>query len=670
MSAQMVTPGENSNHEPQPPPVEIPKDVLGDPRDSAQPSPLEEKPSTTEEEHLSTIGAETLALASRILAIISRYKLPTRDGATQKSNTKFIHQISNQISESQPIQMCLPAFPFKSPNTGSKVLGCLPDKAEEFALAHLNGMCAAIAHIYKPGAYLMIISDGLVYNDLLGVPDKHVWAYGEALRTMAAEEGFMHIQFSRLKDLSKVKTIPDEMDEVKYVANATNFRHGLLSNYGDENFNASLKVHEDEDTCLTYRGYIKFLMTDLEDIYPIGPERSKSQFKKGIEYIAKQMLFRGDAFARAVRETFSDFIRLSIHPSSHMENKISVSLLPTDSSFTTPWHCSIAINLDGTTTTGHHAQFDADDRYELVHKNGRPSFYREKTDLLSFAQEKGGIFCDPLYPAGLLLRPASGPNALSIEDIDGPKVRALAQINSPVIMRNFSKTKDRDLFTKKSHDLGKPTGWKFGLVLEVKDQGANTRGLNNVLSAEWMPFHYDGLFKTEKHIREDGTEELVSTPPGFQFFTSVTTSPKDTGFTLFSVSTKVFQYLPSTLPLEKLRTLTWNVSTSSFDATVLRNLPLVIDHPVTGKPCLRFHEPWPQEKTAFQPTNVEIENVSEEENREVLETLTELLHDRRVCYYHAWEKGDLLVSDNVLAHHTRSDFTAGCERELWRINFD
>ncbi len=60
--------------------------------------------------------------------------------------------------------MCLPAFPFKSPNTSTKVLGRLPDKAEEFALAHLNGLCAAIGDVYPPGAKLMIISDGLVYN--------------------------------------------------------------------------------------------------------------------------------------------------------------------------------------------------------------------------------------------------------------------------------------------------------------------------------------------------------------------------------------------------------------------------------------------------------------------------------------------------------------------------
>lgn len=243
-----------------------------------------------------------------------------------------------------------------------------------------------------------------------------------------------------------------------------------------------------------------------------------------------------------------------------------------------------------------------------------------------------------------------------------------------MILRDFAKTRDRELFVKKAHDLGQPTGWKFGLVLEVKDQGNNGRGLNNVLSSEWMPFHYDGLFKTEKRTNsDDGAEQLVSTPPGFQFFTSVTTSPPDTGFTLFSTSTSLFRHLPRDLPLDYLRSLTWSVSTASFDSTVLRGLPLVVDHPVTGKPCLRFHEPWPQSRTRFTPTDIEIENLNQEgewNSEAICTVLTELLHDRRVVYYHAWQKGDLLVSDNVLAHHTRSDFNAGCDRELWRINFD
>jgi pyoverdine/dityrosine biosynthesis protein Dit1 len=127
--------------------------------------------------------------------------------------------------------------------------------------------------------------------DLLGVPDSHVWIYGETLRQLAQTKGFKHIAFSRLRDLVTL-TLPDELDEMTYVANASNFRRALLNEFSDPNWQWQ-EVKQNEDVCLTYRGYIKFLETDLENVYPQGPQRSKSKYKKGVEYIAKQMLARG-----------------------------------------------------------------------------------------------------------------------------------------------------------------------------------------------------------------------------------------------------------------------------------------------------------------------------------------------------------------------------------------
>ncbi|KAK6848812.1 pyoverdine/dityrosine biosynthesis protein [Apiospora arundinis] len=650
-------------------------------------------------------GVAYIDTPSRILAVIERYRLlqPGQPGTLPESNTKFLEHIAASISNGrQPIRMCLPAFPFKSPNTATKVLGRLPDKAEEFALAHLHGMCAAIQDIYEPGAKLTIISDGLVYNDLLGVSDRDVWAYGTALRSMSAEKGFSrHISFARLKDLVEPSKGNDDtqgspgmeregMGEIVYVCNATRLRHLFLFRFGDENLDVSGRIKEDDDTCMTYRGYIRFLATDLLNVYPTGPRRSKSQYKKGVEYIAKQMLSRGDAFARAVKQNFADQLRLSIHPST-FENKISVSLLPTDTSFTTPWHCTIGFRLDGTTTTGHRERFEADDSWELVYEDGRPSFFRERSDLYSLGGNEDTQSCvsiSPIYPAGLMVRPlavgrsASNPDGrkqkkMGLGDIDAQKLRGLSEHNSPVVLRGFAGTTDRDRFVAKAHELGEPTPWKFGLVLEVKDVGtANTGALNNVLSAEWMPWHYDGLFKTETRTNpEDGTETVVSIPPKFQMFTSITTSPKDTGFTLFASSSLVTRYLSDrTLsqlpPLEELRPLKWTVQTGGFGNLQLTHLPLFVDHPTTGRPCFRFHEPWPASRTRFQPTSVTIEEKEKEESERICAGLSTLLHDRRVAYYHAWEKGDFLVSDNVLALHTRSDFTAGCDRELWRIHFD
>lgn len=136
----------------------------------------------------------------------------------------------------------------------------------------------------------------------------------------------------------------------------------------------------------------------------------------------------------------------------------------------------------------------------------------------------------------------------------------------------------------------------------------------------------------------------------------------------------VFNNLPEQYSLDYLRTLTWGVSTSAFDATKLRGIPLIVDHPTTGVPCLRYHEPWPQSKTNFDPTHITIEDANgpleEAAQANLCDVLDGLLHDRRVVYWHSWDKGDVLVSDNVLMMHTRSDFTAGCDRELWRIHFD
>lgn len=95
--------------------------------------------------------------------------------------------------------------------------------------------------------------------------------------------------------------MPDELDEITYVANATNFRHALLARFSRVDSDVSTRIAEDEDTCMTYRGYIKFLETDLKDVYPVCETRSKSKYKKGIEYVAKQMIRRGEVSSTNAR---------------------------------------------------------------------------------------------------------------------------------------------------------------------------------------------------------------------------------------------------------------------------------------------------------------------------------------------------------------------------------
>jgi hypothetical protein len=124
------------------------------------------------EDLTATIDRAALETSSKVLDIIGRYRLTkSKDTGSQADGSflKFIALIYTHVKARNPVPLCLPAFPFKSPNSTHKTLGKLPDKGEEIALAHLNGLCNAIGDVYAPGAKLSIISDGLVYNGMSAV---------------------------------------------------------------------------------------------------------------------------------------------------------------------------------------------------------------------------------------------------------------------------------------------------------------------------------------------------------------------------------------------------------------------------------------------------------------------------------------------------------------------
>ncbi|KAF2270327.1 acetyl-CoA synthetase-like protein [Lojkania enalia] len=322
---------------------------------------------------------DIMETSNKILDIIFEYALNKFDDSKERlaaGRTKFLSVIDQFIMAETQVQMCLPAFPFKSANKVYKVFGILPDKAEELALQRLNTMCIRVGDVYAPGAKVTIISDGLVYNDLLCIPDRDTWAYGEALRAMSVQKGFDHIDFSRLRDLVNFP-LPQKLKEITYVANATNFRRFLFNKYGKEDLDIDDEIATNPDTRMTYLGYRRFLESDLQYIFTLGEGRTSNGYKRDVKYLAKQMLIRGYAFAGAVKAAFPRHLRLSIHQSVG-EHKVSMSLLNTKTGFTTPWHCSIALMADGEWISAPKGDFEKDPRLEIVYENGRPSYFREK----------------------------------------------------------------------------------------------------------------------------------------------------------------------------------------------------------------------------------------------------------------------------------------------------
>jgi len=135
--------------------------------------------------------------------------------------------------------------------------------------------------------------------DLLSISDRDTWAYGQALRAMALEKGFNCIKFSRLRDFVDFP-LPEKLEEITYVANATNFRRYIFNNFGKDNIDIDHEIATNPDTKLTYLGYRRFLESDLKHIFPLGNDRSNHSYKKDVRYLAKQMLIRGYVSKRQI----------------------------------------------------------------------------------------------------------------------------------------------------------------------------------------------------------------------------------------------------------------------------------------------------------------------------------------------------------------------------------
>ena len=132
-----------------------------------------QKTKTCECEHMQVIPSDILPstespadTAEKIVRILERYRMTSKgDGSSHwAARAPFIEMAAHSIEQQAEIRISLPAFPFKSPNKITKVLGSLPDCGEQIALQHLDAMCQAIGEVYKHGAKLYIVSDGLMYN--------------------------------------------------------------------------------------------------------------------------------------------------------------------------------------------------------------------------------------------------------------------------------------------------------------------------------------------------------------------------------------------------------------------------------------------------------------------------------------------------------------------------
>ncbi|KAJ5753659.1 Isocyanide synthase A [Penicillium nucicola] len=584
---------------------------------------------------------------SQIVSIIATYR--HRSATFPDRFSKFVptleKQIGDIVSKKETLRFILPAFPFKAPSEGSKgkKLGLLPDKAEEIALQTINGFAESIAEVYDNGASVVIVLDASENGDLLKVDHSDAFTYHRELQNLAASLDLRHLEFTSLGAL--VGIVPQETqinEKYSEYMNKTHNHvdHSISQASSAEDKNRKTTSHH-HNTALPESKHPAALKTDI--------------------------LQRGKAPTPLLESTVPYAIRMSIHESNNV-GKITIDLFPPgiNPNSITPWHGTVAILHDASLRVVDASAVDMNEFEVVKNAAGNPWLLRAKCDLFNWPGM--AVDFEPLFPCGIQVRPKEGHAPLKFEDVDMKRVRRLALSSAPLLLRGFTMEIEKEVFRKKARQFGEIQQWPFGDILEVREN--TDLNMNNVLTREAMPFHYDGVFKM---TQDEKTGEWVSTPPLFQVFRNRAALQSEGGATLFASSRNLLPLLgPDTIPLEELRTLKWKASTEVNDAFGGHDLhlPFIVPHPETGADTFRMHEPWPESKCiagSSKPTIVQVIGCPEPESDALCEKLTALLYDRRVVYHHQWKTGDFIFNDNATTHHTRTAFTEG-HREHWRVH--
>ncbi|KAJ5617559.1 hypothetical protein N7537_002673 [Penicillium hordei] len=350
-----------------------------------KPHPVPPKPEVTTDTHPDApeiCPALTRLKAEEIMNIVGCYGSHERTTAAGEwlGRSSFTPRVQAHVAVNRAIPMVLPAFPMKSNNRMDKVLGALPDLGDELALARLVNLCRDIKAVYPPGAVVVIVTDGICYNDLTGISDEEVWEYGNRLRKIAVEKGYACIQFHRIMNMLGLYT-GAQISKSDYVKLCGLSRAELHRRCGRPGFDVDKLLKSDEDYLRTYNGYDKFMKVDLKFSPVTSDCAGPKQYKKRIKIIAKAMIVRGE-YAELVRQIYPDSLRLSIHPSSG-QTKLSCPLIPQKNSFSmSPWHCSIAVTTTGEFITAH--QSTHRQKFDLINKDGQPYFFRERSSLFDW----------------------------------------------------------------------------------------------------------------------------------------------------------------------------------------------------------------------------------------------------------------------------------------------
>ncbi len=294
-------------------------------------------------------------IVTNILQVFQRYRMaPMADDMYEIIGRKILYdKMSVYVALNLPIPFVMLGFPFKSTNTRDKVLGQLPDLAEKLTLENFSTFDKDIKEVYPPGVEITICSDGFVFNALVNVEDKTVEQYKEISMDMGK---IAPMKWFDLRDFY-TKSLPDA-------------REKLMQQFGPTPEKLTNDILTNPDVNYLYRGMIIFM--EEEKATQVWP--SRNQMQKAAKKLAREMMMMNQAYSALVEKEFSDYIRLSMHPSINNGAKYSINLI-NDRSKYSAWHSAVLEDEQGFMTI--HRKDAIEAGYELIYKDNQPFYFKK-----------------------------------------------------------------------------------------------------------------------------------------------------------------------------------------------------------------------------------------------------------------------------------------------------
>lgn len=292
-------------------------------------------------------GANTaMNRAEAFVSLFEERLLHTREGDRflAEGRAHLLAAVRERLDRGDAIELLLPGFPHKSPNP-RKVLGALPDRAEESSLRHLADFCREAEERCRrsgeqsgasqaPRVRLTLFSDGRVWGDLVGVSAAVQRAYGAALRAQPSLAP--HLTFRSLRDHQDA--LGGEGPILARVEERWESPAALSA--------LDRELEAGGDRLLVYERFVGLVREDLR--WPEGA--SEEEIEEGCRRAAKRMILRHAAFTSLLTEAYPRHIRLSVHACANAGPKYAVRLYPglaPDEAQTLPYHGVMVAERDG-----------------------------------------------------------------------------------------------------------------------------------------------------------------------------------------------------------------------------------------------------------------------------------------------------------------------------------